>query len=67
MAAIVNKYEDPEWLQERIGDNRPINKVTVESMASAGGLNADMQRIKVLYEDGEEVPYVLKQTHAGIE
>jgi hypothetical protein len=67
MAALVPKYEDPEWLKIQIGDDRPISKVAVESMASAGGLNADMQRIRISFEDGSEKTLVLKQTHAGRE
>jgi hypothetical protein len=64
MAALIDtEFTRPAWLSSKIGAE--VSSASMESMAAAGGLSAEMQRLRVQLADGSERTYVLKQTKPG--
>lgn len=56
----------PAWLSSKLVGSPVVTSVEVESMSGAGGLNCDMQRLHVVFEEGSAVKtFVLKRTRAG--
>ena len=63
-------FLDPTWMagvvsEDDICGEGKISSITEESMSGAGGLNADMKRIKVEFSSGNVSTYVLKTTGEG--
>lgn len=65
MAALsdVGDYTSPAWLGPKIGAE--VASAALESMSAAGGLSADMQRLRVTMADGSQKSFVLKLTKGG--